>query len=618
MKFGSASVAPRYFAGRCGVTKASSQFRCRWLFGVLALASILVPHVGCKTASWKGPKFAKPQHFLTAQVDEKSTALSEIESAYAEARSLESSKDSACVDHYFEAAKLSWHELNQEPESIRAKSGRLWEIYHSSVAKTLIMGQEYGRFDPIAGLEINTPQGKQRVPVHYHGFLWKPEDFNEFLLVGEYKKDYLSTTYRTDGLGIPLIVKRLRSYDEPLRKRKQLFAATALIKNSPYDSGAFTLEMYAPDTVENVALPLGEVAIARAPLAPYTYRMDTKGQLAFRAFRSVGSDANAAGLYSVTPYQPGKIPLILVHGLLSDPTTWGPMASGLLSQPEIHAKYQLWIFEYQTGKPFVESASLFRADLAEARKAIDPNGLDPALDNIILVGHSMGGLVSKLQITSSENHIWDSVAKRPFNQLLAPKEVTTAIEKAYFFTPQPAIKRVVFIGTPHRGANGAQQMAGKVASAVVDLPKTTIAYHRELMAGNPEMFIDAVQKHIPTSINLLDPGNLTLQAVQHLPVSPHVAIHTIIGDKKNRFGEPSDGVVPVTSARHPGTESELIIEAGHTHLHTTPEAIAEVSRILRLHARPSRLAARPSVYPVTTPSQNSPTGIPYPSTVGVR
>ena len=44
------------------------------------------------------------------------------------------------------------------------------------------------------------------------------------------------------------------------------------------------------------------------------------------------------------------------------------------------------------------------------------------------------------------------------------------------------------------------------------------------------------------------------------------------------------GRVPVASAQHPGVESEVYIDSRHARLQRHQETVAEVKRILRLHA----------------------------------
>ena len=132
--------------------------------------------------------------------------------------------------------------------------------------------------------------------------------------------------------------------------------------------------------------------------------------------------AKLQGLYMLQPYQPGKIPVLMVHGLWSSPITWMEMFNDLRGAPEIRDTYQFWFYLYPTGQPFWHSAAAMRKDLAEARQILDPQRRQPALDQMVLVGHSMGGLVSRLQTIDSGQQFWGTVSEKPFDVVQANYE----------------------------------------------------------------------------------------------------------------------------------------------------------------------------------------------------
>ena len=543
---------------------------------------------GCQTTHWSGPALAKPMTPgpMTLSFSEIDPSSSAAENSYATARQLEAECDPRCIDSYFEAAKASWYEMHCATHCETGDSDRACQIYHSSVAQLVCAGTRFGRLDPLRGLKIQNSAGSRYIAVNYHEFVWQPEDFNGFVLVGTYCSDQLPTVYRESGIGVPLLVKRKRTFDEPLRKRQQMFSATAVLQPSAAagTDSTFSLDFYDPLRVKQIAVDEKVLALRRDLSAPFAYRLYTKGSVGFEAFRSPSSTANAAGLVALEPYQPGKIPLVFIHGLLSDPTTWITMANELRAKPEIQERYQIWAFEYHTGEPFVRSAQSLRKDLAEAIERLDPHRQDPALANMVLVGHSMGGLVAKLQVTSSGTQLWDSIANRPLDELVVSDKTRTNLAQMLFFEPQPAIGRVIFIGTPHRGSAAAQRLVGRMASALVRAPQDRKVEHEVLMANNPGVFTREVRRRIPTSIDMLEPKSCLLQAVEKLPIAPDVALHSIIGDRGNLVGEPSDGVVAVRSARHAGVLSEHTVWAKHTEIQKKPAAMDVVMEILRTHA----------------------------------
>ena len=129
------------------------------------------------------------------------------------------------------------------------------------------------------------------------------------------------------------------------------------------------------------------------------------------------------GLYMAQPYEPGKIPVLLVHGLWSSPMTWMEMFNDLRAQPEIRKHFQFWFYLYPTGQPFWISAAQLLRDLAEARQTLDPFRQEPSLDQIVLIGHSMGGLVSRLQTINSRNDFWSLASAEPFDRIQAEPDV---------------------------------------------------------------------------------------------------------------------------------------------------------------------------------------------------
>ncbi len=120
---------------------------------------------------------------------------------------------------------------------------------------------------------------------------------------------------------------------------------------------------------------------------------------------------NTSGLLLIEPYDPDRIPVIFVHGLLSSSHIWRRTALALLQDPEIRRRYQFWVFSYATGKPIAFSALRLREDLAFAEQRFGlPHG-------VVLVGHSMGGLLARMQVTNSGMAIWDGVFGRRAKEL---------------------------------------------------------------------------------------------------------------------------------------------------------------------------------------------------------
>jgi hypothetical protein len=99
---------------------------------------------------------------------------------------------------------------------------------------------------------------------------------------------------------------------------------------------------------------------------------------------------------------------------------------------------------------------------------------------------------------------------------------------------------------------------------------------------NPGVFAPWISRRIPTSVDMLEPDNPLLNAMERLPIAPCVQLHSIIGVAKNGcISGPGDGVVTLTSATHPGACSEKMINAKHEELHEAATTLIEIERILQ-------------------------------------
>ena len=290
------------------------------------------------------------------------------------------------------------------------------------------------------------------------------------------------------------------------------------------------------------------------------------------------------GLSFLRPYRRGRIPVILVHGLWSGPWSWSSMIEALEADPAIRDRYQFWTFGYSTGDPIPYSAWLLRHHLDEARRRFDPDGTDAAFDRMVVVGHSMGGLLAKMMVQDSGSRLWRLLSDRPFEELAGEPEDRDMFRNALFFKPRPEIRRVVFIATPHRGSRVDRGRLGQLGTRLVRLHDPLRASSGRLVARNgPEFFKELMREGLPTSIDELEWGSPILTVLSELGLSPAVTTHSVIPDQRDppRPGG-GDGLVPYDSAHLDGVASELFVSSGHL-CQDHPAVIREVRRILAEH-----------------------------------
>lgn len=609
-----------------------------WLL-LAIVGSAVVLCTGCnlgrRRVSWKPPTLAEPvclansgRAFHTpaasrgfrhtvgfAPSDSQSTgstagnavayALAEQRYAAACARQTLGSADS--VDLYYQAALHSWCYLQESMAACHddARRARVWQVYHSSLARLIETGQRYGRLDPAGRLLVNTASGPEVIPVAYPGFVWRPEDFGQLVLVGDYQVAALSHSYRSQGIGVPLVVRRRGHDQQRFHSDQQQFAATAVLRfPQPDDRNGASVaaptfgpsgqaiaaetpvfELYDPLRVSTLRMGGRQFPLRADRTAPFALLLSAHKRQYFEQFVRPDRTSSKAQLIMVEPYQPGKIPLVFIHGLLSDPLAWLELANEIRARDDLMARYQLWAFMYPTGEPFLHSAASLRRELQAAVATYDPHHQDPALSEMVLVGHSMGGLISRLQVSSSSNTLWKSVANRPLDQIVATREQRASLRESFFFEPVPYVRRVVFLGTPHGGSAWANRLVGRLGSSLVRPSAEHRRNHDDLVCGNPNVFARDMRRRVPTSIDMLEPDNSILLAMQHLRIHPAVRLHSIMGTGKPKLLEgPGDGVVSVTSARQVPAESEVFVSTDHGGIHDHPDTVRELMRILSEHA----------------------------------
>jgi pimeloyl-ACP methyl ester carboxylesterase len=294
----------------------------------------------------------------------------------------------------------------------------------------------------------------------------------------------------------------------------------------------------------------------------------------------------STGLSLLRPYVSGKVPVIFVHGLWASPWEWRPMIEALEADPAIQRDFQLWTFGYSTGDPIPYTSHLLRRDLDEVRHRHDPSKADRAFDRMVLIGHSMGGLLTKMMAVDSDDRLWKVVTDRPVDELRGEADDRTLLRSALIFRAYPGVRRVVYIATPHRGSRFDQGSLQRLGTRLIRLPDPLRAAHRRLIAENPPGFFrEYFRKGMPTSIDELEWGSPILTGLSTLSHPPALAVHSIIAVRPDSPADQrTDGLVTYESAHVAGVTSEKIVSAGHL-CQERPEVIGEVRRILSDHAQ---------------------------------
>lgn len=431
---------------------------------------------------------------------------------------------------------------------------------------------------------------------------WQEEEFERFELVNDYEVKGLDNQYHTYGLGVPLIAIRKAAPDSASPAEKYYppslaLPLTAFCEVLEFDNGQdksnlrAVLKLY--DPLEKTVVKT-ETRVAplesnlTLPLAYYLNDPLLKTDLLSTVSLL---DANVAneyfGFYMLEPFNPDKIPVVMVHGLWSNPVTWTKMFNDLRSNEWIRDHYQFWFYMYPTGQPFGVSSQQMRTDLAQLRQDFDPLSQSKTLNEMILVGHSMGGLISKMQTIDSGDHFWNIICDRPIEEVKGEAATINRVRDLLYFEANPAIKSVITIASPHRGSEYANTATRWLSHQFFRLPKMLTDSFDEFVAANQDILKNANQLTTATSVDSLSPNSPFIQKLTEIEPNPGVKFHNIIGnmDCSKFFGSisnctPGDGVVSVESAKCPGASSEIEVPSEHMEVHQHPEAILEVKRIL--------------------------------------
>jgi pimeloyl-ACP methyl ester carboxylesterase len=494
------------------------------------------------------------------------------------------------------------------------------DLYNSALEATLRLVSSQGNLKPGNSYRISTQAKNYDVQVVSRGS-WHDGDFDSLKFCSDYQVKGLESSNVSYGVGVPMIaVRRPHDGASPAEKfypEGLAFPVTALLRvTSPSihvsrDSQhrhPCVLELHDPLDSTDIQLNSRLVPLQSDLSTPLAYFLDNP-KFREQTNSTLGlldphKTEKLRGVYMLEPYDPNRIPVVMVHGLWSSPLTWMPMFNDLRSFQELRRNYQFWFYQYPTGQPFWVSATQMRSDLFELRRTLDPQFSHPVLDNMVLVGHSMGGLVSRLQTLESGEEFWHILSDEPYDKVKGDELERKRLAAALFFHPNNAIKRVVTIGTPHRGSDYANDTTRWLGRKLIRLPSSITDIGNSLIRQNPGLFRNTELLTTTTSIDSLSPDSPIFPTMLRARRAPWVTYHNIVGvvHKSSWFSgesESSDGVVGLESAHMDDVASEILVESKHQDIHSKPRAILEVRRILIEHLR--KTCGQPELAKILTP-----------------
>jgi pimeloyl-ACP methyl ester carboxylesterase len=289
-------------------------------------------------------------------------------------------------------------------------------------------------------------------------------------------------------------------------------------------------------------------------------------------------------IYMMQPFDPDRRIVLMLHGLASSPEAWVNVANDIQGDEILRRHFQVWQVYYPTNVPILVNLARIRQAAQLTLAHFDPEGKLPASQGMVLIGHSMGGVLARLLVSTSDDELWMTIQNNYLPEGVDVDREDKRLNRLLRFTPMPQVERAIFIAAPHRGTPFASNRLSRWVANLVRLPLALLQEIDEMLQTATNA--DSTQRagktiHVPNSIEQLRETDPIIQSMSQLPISPDVCFHSIIARRRETgpLEDSDDGVVPYRSAHLDGAHSEKVIVAGHS-VQETPQAIFEIRRIL--------------------------------------
>ena len=469
--------------------------------------------------------------------------------------------------YYLAAAVYGWaylfpRDAAATPRRFDPRVRLACDLYNRGLSEGLKKGVNVD----VSGGTYPLPFGTLVLTVDRATLAWSGHQLIDFFPVADLEVKGFPTYYRWPGLGAPLAARVVPNEGErDLLAPRARVPVTAVVRptdpSRPLGEGDIqaTLELYPGYGDGTVKVGTREIPLEAEPTATLALALsetDIWGREAAGFLRGTGVIGAKPRLVSTRPYQPGLIPVVFVHGTGSSAARWAMLVNDLDNDPRIHDRYQFWAFSYETGNPIIYSAMRLREALQHAVTKLDPEGHDPALQRMVVIGHSQGGLLTKAMVVESGDRFWANVSNKSIDEVRLSDQSRDLARRAAFFHPLPFVQTVVFVSTPHRGSYVA---GGWLAHQVARLVRAPLDVTR-----------------IVTELGTFDRQALAIEGLRGAPTAV---------DNMEGTGPPqgkNDGVVEYDSAHIDGVASEVVVDSPHS-CQSNPHTIQEVRRILLEH-----------------------------------
>src|SRR5436189_2674856 len=490
--------------------RSSFQNRCQ-VFARCGFAILLFQCCGCAHLATVKTQPARLPTGLRAEEP--------LDSARKHLMTAEHEQPSIALGHDLLAAKISYGVLERHPKNESARS-----IYNFAVARVV---HDVDRTDlepwqhPVTVVTDQSsytlvspkPVDAEHDPSRYDLF---PTD--TLKIGGKFFQTYSTVS----GVGAPIVVVG-RTESPHFRKQYKLRRVYAPITAIVRFSGRKArLEFIDPLKTGRITLNKQVFPLAADFDAPTAFLIarERPERLGLSRVINPAGYADTAVLCRLQQFDPARTPVIFVHGLQETGASWAPMIDSLRDDPWIRERYQFWYFSYPSGYPYPYAAALLRQDLDGIKRAFRDH------KRVVLIGHSMGGMICRLMITDAGDKIWRDFFATPRAKTPLAKDTRKLLEESLVFDHRPDVERVIFISTPHRGSKLASGWIGRIGAGLVRTPQLFTSIYA---STKPLLIADPAARplnRMPNSVDTLEPNDRFVEAVNKLPITPGIPSHS--------------------------------------------------------------------------------------------
>ena len=469
------------------------------------------------------------------------------------------------------------------------------EIYNAAVQKFLRLLKDSPNDRLAQNIKMHLSGRTVSVNVPFPSPWLSMDQLGTFEFTNDYELLNLRNRHTTEGLGVPIMARRRRPQQhsklEKYYANELTVPITVLVRNESnvaFQSNHIQLQLFDPRESDGVLINQTLVPLATDLSTPLAWFLTNPENSLLETFAFLWPDraSKLEGLYMIQPFDPDRIPVLMVHGIWSSPLTWMEMFNDLQSNPVLRDKYQFWFYMYPTGEPLAFTTAKLRERLKTLRSECDRLGQNRQLNDMVVVGHSMGGLMAYLLSIDSEDKLWNAISDKSLAEIQADPQTQEKIRQVYFFESDRSIDRIVTIASPFKGSNFSNAATQWLTGAIVSIPKATAQLSDLIFDQNGQNLMSKILTP-RTSVDSLNKDSAVLHLISETSIPEQIQHHNIVGIQPKRWwkfwNKNSDGVVNYDSARRTDVLSEVQVEASHSRVHRSPDAITEVGRILLEH-----------------------------------